>query len=77
MKTFKKSLLFGILVLLLLSLSSSVSASSGWGFRKNNKHEVKSKIKCSKCSTYLLKPTPLLHKPQDASDLISQDPEPP
>ena len=25
----------------------------------------------------LLKPTPLLHKPQDASDLISQDPEPP
>lgn len=40
MKTFKKSLLFGILVLLLLSLSSSVSASSGWGFRKNNKHEV-------------------------------------
>ena len=41
------------------------------------KMKQKSKIKRSKWSTYLLKPTPLLHKPQDVSDLTSQGPEPP
>lgn len=40
MKTFKKSLLFGILVLILLNLNSSVNATSGWGFKKNNQHQV-------------------------------------